>query len=77
MHKHLFGEETGAKEYADRANRARNALKHFEAGGFPAFTIDAQEEAKDMLNRAIDNYWRVEEMLTPAMKLFTQEQRAV
>ena len=77
LHKHLFGEETGAKEFADRANRARNALKHFEAGGFPTITLDLREEAKDMLNRAIDNYWMVEEILTPAMELFTREQRAI
>src|SRR3989304_520601 len=56
LHKHLFGEEAGAKEFAERANRARNALKHLEAGGFPTITLDIREEAKDMLNRAIDNY---------------------
>ena len=77
MHKHLFGEEAGAKEFANRANRARNALKHLEAGGFPTITLDIRDEAKDMLTRAIDNYWLLEESLTPAMGLFTREQRTV
>jgi hypothetical protein len=76
IHKHLFGEEAGAKEFVDRANRARNASKHLEAGG-PTITLDIRDEAMSILNRAIDNYWLLEEALTPAMRLFTQEQRAV
>jgi len=76
IHKHLFGEDSGEKEFANRANRARNASKHLDAGG-PTITLDIRDEAKDMLNRAIDNYWLLEESLTPAMRLFTQEQRAV
>jgi hypothetical protein len=74
VYKHLFGEEAGAKEFAIRANRARNASKHLDAGG-PTITLDIRDEAKDMLIRAIDNYWLLEESLTPAMRLFTQEQR--
>jgi len=77
IYKHLFGEESGADEFAKRANRARNALKHLEAGGFPTVSIDIREEAKDMLNRAIDNYWLLEESITPTMEHFTREQRAV
>ena len=76
IHKHLFGEEAGAKEFATSANRARNALKHLDAGGH-TITLDIRDEAKDMLERAIGNYWRLEESLTPAMRLFTREQRTV
>lgn len=74
VYKHLFGEEAGAKEFAIRANRARNASKHLKAGG-PTITLDIRYEAKSMLNRAIDNYWLLEESLTPAMEHFTREQR--
>ena len=76
IHKHLFGEEAGAKEFAIRANRARTASKHLDAGGH-TITLDIRDEAKDMLERAIGNYWRLEESLTPAMRLFTREQRTV
>jgi len=77
IHKHLFGEEVEAKEFVKRANRDRNASKHLMAGGFPTITLDIRDEAKDMLERAIGNYWRLEESLTPAMRLFTREQRTV
>ncbi len=77
VYKHLFGEEIGAKGFADRANRARNALKHLDAGGHPTITLNVREESIDILNRAIDNYWHLEESLTPAMECFSREQRAV
>ena len=77
VYRHLFGEEVGAKDFADRANRARNALKHLDVGGEPTFTLDTREEAIDMLNRAIDNYWLLEESLTTAMEKFSRERRAV
>ena len=77
IYKHLFGEEIGSKEFADRANRARNALKHHDPKRFPTITLDVIEEATDMLNRAIDNYWQLEESLTPAMERFSRDQRVV
>lgn len=69
IHKHLFGEEAKTKDYVDRANRARNAVKHLDAGGWLT-EFDAREEAVDMLNRAIDNHWLLKESLTSAMEAF-------
>jgi hypothetical protein len=33
-------------------------------------------EAQDMLNRAIDNYWSLEQKLTPAMERFQREMQS-
>ncbi len=64
---------TDAKSFADRANRARNALKHLNAGGDP-IELDPGEEAPDMLDRAITNYWRLRADLTPRMRSFVDAQ---
>jgi hypothetical protein len=69
VHRHLFKEELPESVVAERANRAKNAIKH-GIGGAPTATFDAEEEARDMLNRAIDNYWVLEQSLTPAMEKF-------
>lgn len=69
IHQHLFGEKLAESVASDRANRTKNAIKH-GIGGLPTATFDAYEEAKDMLNRAIDNYWLLEQWLTPAMEKF-------
>ena len=74
VHRHLFGEELSASVVADRANRARNAIKH-GIGKTLIVTLDAEEEARDMLNRAIGNYWALEKQLTPAMEQFQRELR--
>ena len=56
------------------AGQARNCLKHWNEGDSEIVKFDLAEEARDMLNRAIDNYWMLKEDLTPAMEEF---QRAV
>lgn len=53
IHLKLYGEPLEPKIVADRANRARNALKHINKDSPPTVTFDAKEEAKDMLNRAM------------------------
>ncbi len=50
------------------ANEARNASKHPRAGGMIYW--NPKEEAKTMLNRAIDNFWDLTTTLTPAMRKF-------
>lgn len=71
---HLFGEQPGPRELAERANHARNALKHYDLGSSPTVTLDAHQEAGDMLNRAIDNYWGLKTSLTPGMRRFLEAQ---
>ena len=72
----LFGEATSAREVAWRANHARNSLKHWDVGDPEIVKFDLAEEARDMLNRAIDNHWTLKESLTPAMEEFQRAQRA-
>jgi hypothetical protein len=44
-----------AKEIRDRANHARNNLKHHSPPQEATLTIDIRQEAIDMLSRAFDN----------------------
>jgi len=71
MHQHLFMEGLADEAIATRANRARNQLKHL--GTTHNVTLDAKQEAQDMLQRVIDNYWLLEARLTPAMERFQRE----
>jgi hypothetical protein len=76
IHEKLYGEATAPKHIADRANRAKNNLKHWDDGDPLIIKHDLVEEARDMLNRAIDNYWALEEKLTPAMERFQRANMA-
>ena len=75
IHERLFSEPIDTSVVADRANRARNAFKHLTAGGDPV-SLDLREDAVDILNRAVDDYWILETNLTPAMDSFLRAQRA-
>ena len=70
----MFGEPLEPEEVkaiANRANSARNSLKHLGETDIVKFDLDT--EARDMLNRAIDNYWSLEQTLTPLMERFQRE----
>ena len=75
IHLTVHGVPESAKTFADRANLARNALKHLSAGGDPV-PLDMREEAADMLDRAISNYWALMSQLSPAMESFERSLRA-
>jgi hypothetical protein len=77
IYEYLFDEEIDEGRFADRANLARNAFKHLNTAGGRTVELDLREEAIDMLNRAIDNYWDLECALTPAMERFCRSQRFV
>ena len=70
VHKALYTEDLEDKEISDRANEARNSLKHYSED---RPKIDVQNEAIDMLNRAIDNYFSLTGTLTAAMEKFQYE----
>jgi len=74
IHQHLYGEQIESKSIAVRANYARNKLKHVGVTEETLVTLDEKQEAIDMLIRAIDNYWLVEQKLTPLMESFQGEQ---
>lgn len=73
IHERLYGEPTPPKQITDRANHAKNTLKHWDEGDPILVKFDLEQEAKDMLFRAIDNYWLLEEKLSPAMEKFQRE----
>ena len=73
MHKQLTGNSIDGTAIAQRANLARNALKHWSAGQPLIVAFDAYEEAQDMLHRAIDNYWALDHNLSPAMERYQRE----
>lgn len=74
----LRGEEevTTEKWVADRANNAKNILKHGSSRLSESVEFDAEEEAKDMLQRAIDNYEALTGRLTDNMLRFVRRQRS-
>jgi hypothetical protein len=73
IYKKLYGTEVTAKSVADRANHARNALKHWHASQPLEVDFDVHEEAKDMLERGIANYWALYGDLTDSMERFERE----
>lgn len=73
IHNYLYGESTPPQQIASRANHAKNSLKHWDRGDPNLISLDLPEEARDMLNRAIDNYWALEERLSPAMEEFQRK----
>lgn len=73
IHLKLYGEAMAPGHVADRANKARNSLKHWDVGDPMIVKFDLPQEARDMLNRAIDNYWVLEQKLSPAMERFQRE----
>jgi hypothetical protein len=77
MFEHLQGRPLEPARVAERANHARNALKHWNEGQPLVVEFDAIEEAKDMLERAISNYWALEAKLSAAMTRFQNEITAV
>jgi hypothetical protein len=66
----LLGQEVSPKWVADRANLARNALKHWDPDQPVRVSFDAKEEATDMLDRAVTNYWSLVGEVTPEMQRF-------
>ncbi len=65
-----FNEDLPPKAFAERANRARNALKHLDRSDTSPIVLDIEQEAADMLDRAVTNYWSVNDRLTESMQRF-------
>jgi hypothetical protein len=77
IYERLRGRPLDPARVAERANHARNALKHWSEPQPLVVEFDALEEARDMLDRAISNYWALESKLSPAMERFQSEIAAV
>lgn len=76
IHQRLYGEPGNLSEIAKRANRAKNRLKHWDTGQSQIVKLDLEQEAKDMMFWAIDNYWLLKETLSPAMERFQRDSMA-
>ena len=76
IHRIVSGIPSNERLFVERANLARNALKHLRAGGEEAVRLDIRKEAVDMLDRAISNYWALTHAMTPLMETFEHSRRA-
>jgi hypothetical protein len=76
IYKWATGEDRDPSWVAQRANMARNALKHWSPGQPMIVHFDVLEEARDMLDRAITNLWRLGGVPSPAAARFINEKRA-
>ena len=66
----MFNGKVPRKGLLRAANWLKNMLKHGSFGDTKVVEFDAHEWAKDMLNRAIKNYYSLTHNLTPAMDRF-------
>jgi hypothetical protein len=78
LHRLTHGAELATDELEKwlvvRANGARNVLKHGCALDFP---INLGDEARDLIDRAISNYWLLRGRVTPTMVEFERRGVAV
>jgi hypothetical protein len=83
MYQILFGDtddkskKKTEKWVADRENFARNKSKHINPIKEPVLTIDARKEARDLINRALDNWWALGMPYSPAMLEFHNNENYV
>lgn len=73
IYKKLYGRDLDPKKVAERANQARNALKHWGVDQPLEVEFNLDEEVKDMLERGIANYWALYGDLTELMERFERE----
>lgn len=70
LHEKRCGTTPNHKPIKNRANFARNSFKHMELEGDFEITVDVEEEAINMLNRATDNYWKLTKCFTSLMERY-------
>lgn len=69
--KELYKREIEDNYVINFLNKAKNSIKHLDAKDKnDHISMDPKEEAKDMIDRAITNWWLLEEELTPEMEDF-------
>jgi hypothetical protein len=69
-------EMTTDKRIANAANRLRNELKHHDVGTDSSISFDFKDGAKDMLDRAIENYFLLMKDQTDIMKRYLTRRHA-
>ncbi|WP_156966292.1 hypothetical protein [Algiphilus aromaticivorans] len=68
--KRVFGEEWPAKHFSDMASYFRNGLKHYRQGEY--LTVP-REASVEIIDRAIENYWKLLADETFLMRRFMEE----
>jgi len=69
INKGLYQKDISDKDALDFLNRIKNAIKHMGKKEKEVIA-DPKEDAESMLDRAITNWWRLQEELTPKMNEF-------
>ncbi len=72
LKKTLSGEEDKVKEAKYALNKPRNSIKHINEKDNQDFAVitDPKYDAEEMLERAIDNWWKLTGSLFPSMEEF-------
>jgi hypothetical protein len=70
----LSGVETILPDAIKFLNKPRNSIKHMSGNDDTTVIMDPKEDAEDMLNRALTNWWRLEKSFTPLMEKFLDSQ---
>ena len=65
------------KWLAVRANYVRNKAKHVNPIQEPSLLIEAKEEAKDLISRALDNWWALGKPYSVSMLEFHNSEKNV
>jgi len=70
----IFNEDWPEKHFAEMANYFRNGLKHYSDGD--SLTIP-REAAVEILDRAIENYWKITGIETARMRQFMEQEHGL
>ena len=70
----IFSEDWPPKLFADMANTFRNDLKHYKDG--ESLTIP-REAATEILDRAIENHWKITGSETHYIRQFMEEEHGI
>ena len=70
INKKLFNREISGKEAISFLNKTKNAIKHMDDKNDTFVVMDPKEDAEAMLDRALTNWWRLEQVFTTSMEKF-------
>jgi len=70
VYKEIYRKNVSPREARNFLNKVKNAIKHMSGIGDKEVVADPKEDAETMLDRAITNWWRLEQDLTLGMEQF-------
>jgi len=75
FYRYLYGEDPKDRAISNTANYAKNLVKHLNGPSDAIIRMDFAEEAFEMLERATDNYFLLNQVYTPNMEKFRKEHK--